>query len=211
MFRKLTLAKASAASPTPSGSYSLEFNLPTQRSVDEVWGALTKPDKLADWLMPVTGKLGKGGAFTLGEAAQGTITQCEPKRRLTLSLRQGARLRQIEITFGEEGKGKAKTRLIRVKITAQMEDLPDGVWQKFGPAALGIGWELVGDALLAYLANPKTPRATGAMAAFAASAEGASFTKDALEGWFAAAKAQGLDLPAMPAPSLLHFYTGLHR
>jgi uncharacterized protein YndB with AHSA1/START domain len=215
MIRKFSFAKAAKKQTNGQGAqdaYVIEFTAQTSKSVDEIWGALVKPEKIALWLTPVSGKLSKGGSFVLGDLGGGNITVCEPKRRLALDLTRGTARQMIDITFGEEGKGKSKQRNITVKITAHLGDLPAGNWQKFGPAALGMGWELVAHALLEYLAaGQETPRTGGTMA-FAASAEGRAFSTQSFIGWRAAAIAGGADAGIMagPAPSVLEIYTGLH-
>jgi uncharacterized protein YndB with AHSA1/START domain len=215
MIRKFSFAKAAKKKPAAKSAqdaYVIEFTAQTPKSVDEIWGALVKPEKIALWLTPVSGKPAKGGAFRLGDLADGSITVCEPKRRLSIDLIRGTSRQMIDITFGQEGKGKSKLNTITVKITANLGDLPAGNWQTLGPAALGMGWELVAQALLYYLAGGQAaPRKGGAMA-FATSAEGRAFCSEAFSGWRSAAIAGGADAGIMagPAPSVLQIYTGLH-
>ena len=205
-------AKKHVATAGAQDIYVIEFTSKTQNSLDDVWAALVKPEKIAHWLTPVSGKLAKGGAFRLGDLAEGSITVCEPKRRLGIDLIRGTARQMIDITFGEEGKGKSKQRSITVKITANLGDLPPGNWQKFGPAALGMGWELVAQALLEYLAAGQAAPRTGDITSFAASAEGRAFCTQSFSGWRDAAIAGGADtgIMACPAPSVLQIYTGLH-
>src|SRR5262249_26353975 len=48
-----------------SQSDALEFEFDLQHSPEKVWRALTDPELLADWLLPVVGlKLERGAAFT---------------------------------------------------------------------------------------------------------------------------------------------------
>jgi uncharacterized protein YndB with AHSA1/START domain len=216
MMRKFSFQKAAKKHLGDGGAqdvYAVEFTCQTQKSLDEVWAALVKPDKIAQWMGPVSGKLAKGGAFQLGDRAEGRITQCEPKRRLAFDLMRGPSRQGVEITFGEDGKGKSKQRVIAVKITAHVQDLPAGTWDRLGPAALGMGWELLAQALLDYLAGgASAPPRKGGTTAFAASAEGRAFCSAAFEGWRAAALAGGAGSAIMagPAPSVLEVYTGLH-
>jgi uncharacterized protein YndB with AHSA1/START domain len=215
MIRKFSFAKTAKKQPAGQGAqdtYIIEFTAQTAKSVDEIWGALVKPEKIALWLTPVSGKLAKGGSFAMGDLAEGSITVCEPKRRLSIGLTRGTARQMIDITFGEEGKGKSKQRNIVVKITANMGDLPAGTWHKLGPAALGMGWELVAQALLNYLAGEQAAPRQGGIMAFATSAEGRAFCSEAFSGWRAAAIAGGADAGIMagPAPSVLQIYTGLH-
>jgi uncharacterized protein YndB with AHSA1/START domain len=215
MIRKFSFAKSAKKQLAGQGAqdaYVIEFAAHTAKSVDEIWGALVKPEKITAWLMPVSGKLAKGGAFRLGDLAEGSISVCEPKRRLSIDLVRGTSRQMIDITFGEEGKGKSKHRNIVVKITANLADLPEGNWQKLGPAALGMGWELVAQALQDYLAGEQAAPRQGDIMAFASSAEGRAFCSEAFSGWRAAAIAGGADAGIMAgqAPSVLQIYSGLH-
>ena len=75
----------------PSQTDSLEFEFDLQHPPEKVWRALTEPDLLAEWLLPVLGlKLEPGAAFTFKTQPypgwDGTV-QCrfveiEPQRRL---------------------------------------------------------------------------------------------------------------------------------
>ncbi len=208
MERKFSQVKPSGAAASHAGamgSYVVEFVLQSQRSLDDIWGALVKPEKLALWLKPVAGKLSKGGDFAVGNAAKGKILTCEPKRRLALELAMGAAKQTIDVSFGETGKGKSKARKITVKITANIADLPEKTWPKYGPALVAMGWELVGQAFVGYLeAAP-----TRGFAAFAMGAGGRSYASAAFDAWRAAAKADAGFMTG-PAPSVLDVYTGLH-
>jgi uncharacterized protein YndB with AHSA1/START domain len=64
----------------------------------DVWQALTEPERIARWLMPVTGDLHVGGRFQLQGNAGGEILRCEPPRFL-------------EVTFGSE------TSIVRVRLS----------------------------------------------------------------------------------------------
>ncbi len=56
------------------GVVQMEVRLNT--GIDDLWGALTDPDRLADWFGEVEGELSQGGEFRVrialaGESAQG--------------------------------------------------------------------------------------------------------------------------------------------
>jgi uncharacterized protein YndB with AHSA1/START domain len=87
--------------------------------IDDLWGALTNPDRLARWYGEVEGELSQGGEFTVrialaGERA-GRVEACEPPQHLLLEMRDPeARPGQPERTVIEarlisEG---AQTRLV---------------------------------------------------------------------------------------------------
>jgi uncharacterized protein YndB with AHSA1/START domain len=60
-------------------------------AIDDLWGALTDPDRLAHWYGEVEGELSQGGEFRVRIAVSGERTglveACEPPRRLLLTMR----------------------------------------------------------------------------------------------------------------------------
>jgi uncharacterized protein YndB with AHSA1/START domain len=87
--------------------------------IDDLWGALTDPGRLAHWYGEVEGQLSQGGEFrvriTLAGDRTGKVEACEPPQRLLLAMHDpDARPGQPEQTVIEaqltaEG---AQTRLI---------------------------------------------------------------------------------------------------
>lgn len=61
-------------------------------SVDDLWAAVTDPDRLARWLGEVTGDLREGGVvglrFTSRWTGTGRIVVCDPPRRLLVTTRE---------------------------------------------------------------------------------------------------------------------------
>jgi uncharacterized protein YndB with AHSA1/START domain len=62
--------------------------------VDDLWSALTEPDRLARWLATVDGDLRVGGTirarFTSSWDGPGRIDVCEPPARLLVTMEPGA-------------------------------------------------------------------------------------------------------------------------
>jgi len=78
--------------------------------IDDVWSALTDPQRLAGWMADVEGDLRPGGEFrgrflASGWEGTGRIEACEPQRRLLLVTRQrGESAEQfIEVTLAADG------------------------------------------------------------------------------------------------------------
>jgi uncharacterized protein YndB with AHSA1/START domain len=71
--------------------------------IEDVWDALTDPERIRRWLMPITGELKIGGSFQLEGNAGGEILECEPPSR-------------FKVTFG------GPTSLVEVRLTAGAED-----------------------------------------------------------------------------------------
>jgi uncharacterized protein YndB with AHSA1/START domain len=99
------------------GIVRMEDRLAT--SIDDLWGALTDPDRLAHWYGEVEGELSPGGEFrariALGGPRRGQVEACEPPQRLLLTMRdpepQPGQPEQtvIEARLSAEG---AQTRLV---------------------------------------------------------------------------------------------------
>jgi uncharacterized protein YndB with AHSA1/START domain len=71
------------------GVVRMEDRLDT--GIDDLWGALTDPDRLAQWYGEVEGELAQGGEFRLRIALSGErrghVEACEPPQRLLLKMR----------------------------------------------------------------------------------------------------------------------------
>ena len=87
--------------------------------IDDLWGALTDPERLAHWYGEVEGELSPGGEFrvriALGGPRTGRVEACEPPERLLLAMRapdpQPGQPKQTvnEARLSAEG---ARTRLV---------------------------------------------------------------------------------------------------
>src|SRR4051812_43724672 len=53
--------------------------------IADVWDAVTDPERLSRWFLPVEGDLRLGGTYQLKGNAGGTILACEPPRRLLVT------------------------------------------------------------------------------------------------------------------------------
>jgi len=67
----------------------MEHRLDT--GIDDLWRALTDPDRLAQWYGEVEGELSQGGEFrvriALAGERTGQVEACEPRRRLLVTMR----------------------------------------------------------------------------------------------------------------------------
>ena len=99
------------------GIVRMEDRLDT--GLDDLWGALTDPDRLAHWYGEVEGELSQGGEFrariALAGERTGQVEVCEPPLRLLVTMRdpdpQPGQPEQtvIEAQLSAEG---AQTRLV---------------------------------------------------------------------------------------------------
>ncbi len=108
--------------------------------VEDVWDAVTDPERIARWFLPVTGDLRLGGTYQLEGNAGGEIRACEPPTRLLVTW-----------IFGEEP-GPQDASLVEVRLRPadggtelQIEHaavVPPEFWDTYGPGAVGVGWDL---------------------------------------------------------------------
>ena len=112
----------------------------------------------------------------------------------------------VDLTFAAEGAGTRVT----LRHTAKASDLPPGMWDQFGPGAVGSGLEGGYLGLQMYLDAPDAPRDAAAMAVWPGTPEGRAFFSQSAEAWARAAIAGGEDTAKMQAtvPALIAFYTG---
>ena len=115
--------------------------------VEEVWDALTSPERIPRWLTPVSGDLREGGRFQLEGNAGGDVISCAPPHRLSITWEYGGQISwvDVELTAVEHG-----TRLV-LEHTAPVD--PEK-WEEYGPGAVGIGWEMALWGLDEHLASP---------------------------------------------------------
>ena len=115
--------------------------------IDDVWSALTDPQRLAAWMADVEGDLRAGGEFRArflasGWEGTGRVEACEPSRRLLLLTRQ---------------QGKPDEQFIEVTLAAD-DDQTILVWEERGMpadllAAYGAGIQVHVEDLAAHLAG----------------------------------------------------------
>ena len=118
----------------------------------EVWDAIARPERLARWFAPVSGELRVGGRFRVagfsgaGQTA-GAILACEPARRLELEWEAAGEIGWVDIALSHYGGGGA-----RLTFTHSVRETER--WRAFGPAGIGVGWDLASYALVGHLARP---------------------------------------------------------
>lgn len=113
--------------------------------VDDLWSAITDPDRLARWLVEVEGDLHVGGriqaSFTSSWKGPGRIEVCDAPRRLLVTLEPGTDDEtQIEVLLAAEGE---RTRLVVEERGIPIPEL----------AGHGGGWQAHAEDLASYLAG----------------------------------------------------------
>lgn len=169
--------------------------------IDDLWDAMTNPERLPRWFLPVEGDLQAGGHYQLKDNAGGTITLCDPPQRLDLTWQFGDYpLSWVEVRLSADGSNQSRLELCHIAH-------PDPFWDEYGPGAGGIGWELGLVGLAIHLDDPDT---TFDEAAISASPEGKAMIAASSEAWADADIAAGTDASAAYAAGrrTRDFYTG---
>lgn len=153
-------------------------------TVDDLWDALTSKERLPRWFASVEGDLKLGGRYQVKGNAGGTVTACEPQRSFSLTWEFGGGVSWVNIAVAPTQDGGAKLTLEHV-----MEPVGDH-WNKFGPGAVGVGWEL---GLLGLGIHVRSAAARDSFNehVWGASDEGKEFVRQSGEGWIAADIAGG--------------------
>jgi uncharacterized protein YndB with AHSA1/START domain len=170
--------------------------------IDDLWDALTNPERLPRWFLPVSGELKPGGRYQLQGNAGGTVTDCAPPRRLAVTWEFGAQVSWVTVELAADG-GEA------TRLTLEHVAPIDPHWETYGSGAVGVGWDLSLTALARHLASGQALDPAEAQA-WSASDEGKAFIRGCAEGWGQAEAAGGED-PAKArerAETTAKFYTG---
>src|ERR1044071_4327678 len=104
-------------------------------SVDDLWQAVTSPERLPRWFLPVTGDLRVGGRFQIEGNAGGEVLECVPPEHLAVTWAFDGKVSWVEVRLSAAGDGRARLELTHTVPT-------DEHWDTYGPSAVGIGWEL---------------------------------------------------------------------
>ena len=118
---------------------------------DEVWHALTTAERIGRWMTPVSGDLEVGGRYQLEGNAAGEVLACEPPERLALTWEYGGQVSWVDVSLRPTSEGT----LLQLDHSAAV---PPGMWEEFGPGAVGIGWELALMGMALHLEEPDAER-----------------------------------------------------
>lgn len=168
----------------------------------DLWDALTNADRLRRWFSPVSGELRLGGRFQVENNAGGTITECEPQRKIAATWEFGGGISWIIVRLAAEG-DRARLELEHIAFI-------DPHWDMFGPGAVGVGWDLGFMGLARHLAEPGADLPQEAVAGWHEQPEAKIFIRTASDGWGAAAIAAGENRQQAltAAGATRQFYTG---
>jgi uncharacterized protein YndB with AHSA1/START domain len=158
-------------------------------TVDDLWDAITTPERLARWFLPVEGDLTLGGRYQLKGNAGGTITRCDRPNALDVTWEFMGGTSWVNVRLAPDG---PKARLTLEHI-AHRDGIGEEHLKQFGPGAVGIGWDLGLYGLEQHLLDPAASRDQKAVDAWVASSEGQAFMRASGEAWGEAHAVSGED------------------
>jgi uncharacterized protein YndB with AHSA1/START domain len=171
--------------------------------LEDVWDAVTNPERIPRWFLPVTGDLRLGGHYQLEGNAGGTIERCEPPTAFDATWEYGGEVTWIEVRLEAVGAGRTRLQLEHIA------HVDDSRWAEFGPGAVGVGWDLTFTGLGIHLDTRETldPKV---FEAWTGSDDGRRFMTNSSDAWCKAAVAAGEDpTPARAAADrTIAAYTG---
>jgi uncharacterized protein YndB with AHSA1/START domain len=108
--------------------------------IDDVWDALTNPDRIGRWFLPISGDYRLGGTFQFEGNAGGKIVACERPHRFRVTWVYGepaseADISEVEVRLSPAGDDRTTFELEHVAI------VPEDRAAEFGPGAVGVGWD----------------------------------------------------------------------
>lgn len=142
-------------------------------TAEDVWDAMTDPDRVKRWFLPLTGDLRVGGSFTVEGNAGGDILECDPPRRLKLTW--GGPTSVVELRLAP---GSGEDTVLELEHTVPIEMAGSGA----GALYVGPGWDGAFLGLALFLDGVVTDDP----AAAANSPEAQEFSRQSVDAWEAA-------------------------
>jgi len=177
----------------------------------DVWAATTEPERIARWFLPVSGALELGGRYQLEGNAGGEVLACSPPAEGRASYRitweYGGGMSWVTVRLSSIDADRTRFELEHI---ARVGDIPEEMWQTFGPGATGVGWDQALLGLALHLGTQDARIAPEEAMSWMLSEEGRAFSRAAADGWAAAHRASGADAEtaARAADATFGFYTG---
>ena len=170
-------------------------------TVDDLWDAVTSAERIPCWFLPVSGQLKLGGRYQLEGNAGGTISHCERPSYLGLTWEFGGDVSWVEARLGNDGPGRSRLAITHTTLVSDH-------WHRFGPGAVGVGWEMGLLGIELHLSRPNEPKLDGAT--FHTTRDGKALIFGSSAAWGRAAQVAGTDpdVARAAAQRTAAFYVG---
>lgn len=151
--------------------------------IEDLWDACTNAERIPRWFLPISGDLRLGGRYQLEGNAGGVIETCDPPRAVSATWEFGGDVTWIEVRLTPVGSGRTRFELEHIA-------LPSEHWRRFGPGAVGVGWDmgLIGLTLHLRSGESVDPKAFDA---WSTSDDGRRFVTLSSQAWYDANVAAG--------------------
>ena len=172
----------------------------------DLWSALTDPERVPRWFLPISGDLRPQGRYQLKGHAGGQIERCEPPTALNISWEMAGSTSWVSVRLAPNPQGT----LLTLEHCIPIDEAGEPHWQKFGPGATGVGWELALMALGLHVANDGATIDQEENQAWTTSDSGKAFARACADAWGAAhiKSGEAADIALGMAKRTGDFYTG---
>lgn len=169
-----------------------------------IWDALTNPERLPKWFLPLTGGVNPGDRYQLEGNAGGEVLLCKPQERFEITWEMGEQMSWVNVELKPTDSG----------VDFQLEHIAhipedDSFWGQYGPGAVGVGWELGILGLDQHLLTGN-PNDAEQFMAWVMQPDGKKLIAGSSNAWGKASAAGGTDTEAaqLAAKNTTAFYTG---
>lgn len=107
-------------------------------SQEDLWSAITEKQRLERWFGEVSGDFQRGGRFSIEDNADGDITSCDPPHTLALTWEFGGKTSWVTVTIQDVKEGA----LLTIEHELPTDEESEAHWEKYGPGATGVGWDM---------------------------------------------------------------------
>ncbi len=194
-----------SARRVPAGSArAIRLQRDYDAPIAEVWDALTNPERISRWFLPISGDFRIGGRYQLEGNAGGEIVACERPNRLKVTWVYGEPASEADVSELELRLSSVDADRTRFELE-HTAAVPDEMWSEYGPGAVGVGWDQGLLGLTLHLQGGSV----GDPIAWQLSDEGRDFATQSSQAWGEANKAAGADedAAARGVANTITFYT----
>jgi uncharacterized protein YndB with AHSA1/START domain len=177
MVEELAAIHRGVARDDSGGTVTATVSRTYDADADDVWDALTNPERLPRWFYPVSGDLRAGGNFQLDGNAGGEIRECQPPSLLRLTW--GSPDSVVDVRLSASGDDTT----VEIAHTVPLEMARSGA----GALFVGPGW----DGALLGLAIHLRGQSVGDPLEAANSPEVIDFNGGSIERWTTAIESSG--------------------
>jgi uncharacterized protein YndB with AHSA1/START domain len=157
-------------------------NYPT--NMEDVWDAITNPDRIARCFLPVSGDMRLGGRYQLQGNAGGEITECNPPNHFEITWEYGGDVSWVIVNLSAQQADQTRLRLEHIA------HVPEERWDQYGPGAVGVGWDMALMGLARHVSGGASVNPAEALE-WLTSEEGKEFVRRSSNAWGEASVAGG--------------------